>query len=126
MCYLGREALTYITISLLSVGPRDTYSNVIKVGGVVVVMDPMKSRPYWSLGRVMEVTPGDDDLVGSAKIRKPDRKVQENSIKHLYSLMLSIIHSDQAVITSDENSVSNILALSLAPKDPPEECTKKI
>ncbi len=54
---------------------------VIKVGDVVVIKNPMKSRPYWSLGRV---TPGDDDLVRSAKIRKPERKVQEHSLKHLY------------------------------------------
>ena len=65
------------------------YNNVIQVGDVVVVKNPIKSRPYW----VMEVTPGDDDLVRSAKIKKPDRKVWEHSIKHLYSLMLSIPHS---------------------------------
>ena len=53
---------------------------------MVVVKNPMKSRPYWSLGRVMNVTPGDDDHVRSAKIREPDGKVQGRSIKHLYPL----------------------------------------
>ena len=60
---------------------------------MVVDKNPTKSRPYWSLGRVMEVIPGDDVLVRSAKIRKSDGKVQEHSIKHLYPLELSIAHS---------------------------------
>ena len=51
------------------------YNNVIKVGDTVVAKNPMKSRPYWSLVRVIEVTPGDDDLVRSTKIRKPAEKV---------------------------------------------------
>ena len=58
----------------------------------------------------MEVTQGEDDLVRSAKIRKPDGKVQEQSINHLYYLELSITHSHQEVIPPDENSVSDILA----------------
>ena len=74
------------------------YNNVIKVGDVVVLKNPMKSRSYWSLGRVMEVTPGDDNQVRSAKITKRDGKVQKHSIKHLYPLELSINHSHQAVI----------------------------
>ena len=64
------------------------YNNVIKVGDVIVVKNPMKSRPYWSLVRIMEVTPDDDDLVRSAKIWKPAEKLQEHSIKHLYLLEL--------------------------------------
>ena len=36
------------------------YNNVIKVGDVVEVKNPMKSRP---LGGVMEVSQGDNDLV---------------------------------------------------------------
>ena len=66
---------------------------------MVVVKNPTKSRPYWSFGGVMEVISGDDDLVRSAKIRKPDGKAQEDSIKLLYPLeLLSITHSHLAVI----------------------------
>ena len=56
------------------------YNNLIKVDDVVVVKNPLKSRPYWSFVGwwVMEVTPGDDDLVRSVKIRKPDRKVRRH------------------------------------------------
>ena len=57
----------------------------------------------------MEVTLCDNDLVRSAKTRKPDGKVQEHLIKHLYPLELSITHSHQAVIPLDENSVSDVL-----------------
>ena len=77
------------------------------------------------LGRIMEVTPGDDDLDRSAKIRKSDGKGHVHSIKHLYPLELSITHSYQAVTPPDENSVSDVLAPS-RPKNKPEECTKKI
>lgn len=85
------------------------YHNVIRVGDVVVVKNPIKSRPYWSLGRVMEVTPGDDALVRSAKIRRPDGREQEYSIKHLYPLELSITHSHQAENPPEEASVSGVL-----------------
>ena len=91
---------------------RVDYNNVIKVVDIVVVENPMKSRPYWSLGRVMEVTSGGDNLVRSAKIKKPDWKMQEHSIKQLYPLELSITHSPQLVIPFDENSVSDVLASS--------------
>ena len=74
----------------------------------------------------MDVTPGDDDLVRSAKIRKPDGKVQEHSIKHLYPLELSITHSHQAIIPpTHENSVSDVLASS-RPKRSTRGMHKKI
>ena len=76
---------------------------------VAVVKNPMKARPYRCLGRVMAVTPGDNDLIRLAKIRKPDAKVQEQLIKHLNPLELSITHSHQVVIPSNENSTSDIL-----------------
>ena len=85
----------------IPVEPKDLfqidYKCVDRVGDLVVVKNPIKSWPYWSLGRVMEVTPGDDDFVWLAKIRKPDGKVQEQLIKHLYSWELLITHSHQAV-----------------------------
>ena len=77
---------------------------------MVVVKNPMKSRPYWSLGREMGINPGDDDLVRSAKMRKPNGKMQEHSIKQLYPLVLSVTHSHQSVIPSGENLVSDVLA----------------
>ena len=101
------------------------YNNIIKIGDVFVVKNPMMYRPNWSLRRVMEVTPGDNDLVWIAKIRKPDGKVPEHSIKHLYLLKLSITHSHQAVIATDENSVSYVLAPS-RPKRSPRGMHKKI
>ena len=67
----------------------------------------------------MEVTPGDDDFVKPAKIRKPDGKVQE----HLYPLELLITHSYESVNRPDETSVADVLA-PLALKDQPEEFAK--
>ena len=52
----------------------------------------------------MEVNPGDDDFVRSAKNRKPDGKLQE------HSMVLSITHSRQAVNPPVETSVSDVLA----------------
>lgn len=61
----------------------------------VVLIKGFKSRPHWSLGRVMKLTQGSDGLVRSALIKRGDT-LQEHSIKHLFPLELSITHSFQA------------------------------
>ena len=78
------------------------FNNRVKLNYVVLVKDPAKSRPFWCLGRVVELFPGDDNNVRSARIRKGDGTCLVNSIKHLYPLELSITHSHQPLHSVDD------------------------
>ena len=52
------------------------FINHIKVNDVVLVKNPAKPRPYWLLGRVLELFYGDDDKVRSAKVKRGDGSIQ--------------------------------------------------
>ena len=52
-----------------------------------------KSRPYWVLGRVLELVRGHDDKVRSVKLKRGDGVVTHHSINHLYPLELSLTHN---------------------------------
>lgn len=67
------------------------FNNVIKVDNVVLIKNPIKSHPYWSLGKVIKVTPGDNTCIRLVLIKKSDSTTQEHSLK------LSIIHLHQAL-----------------------------
>ena len=85
------------------------FINHIKVNDVVLVKNPAKPRPYWLLGRVLELIYGDDDKVRSAKVKRGDGSVQLHSISHLYPLELPLTHSHQPTAAiADEDSSEEI------------------
>ena len=57
---------------------RDIYetdfSNKIKVDQVILVKNPLKPRPFWQLGRVIELYPGSDNNTRSVKIKLGNNK----------------------------------------------------
>ena len=57
------------------------------------VKHPNKLRPYWLLGRTLELIRGDDDKVRSVKLKRGDGKIVIDSLKHLYPLELSLTHN---------------------------------
>ncbi|KAG0430586.1 hypothetical protein DMUE_5647, partial [Dictyocoela muelleri] len=88
---------------------RDLYQisweNKIKVGDVVLIRSPVKPRPFWLLGKVLEVVIGYDNKIRSVKLRQGNGQIAYHSIVNLYPLELSITHSDNA--PSDDNSLNN-------------------
>ena len=78
------------------------FLNHIKVNDVVLVKNPAKPRPYWLLGRMLELIYGDDDKVRSAKLKRGDVSLQIHSISHLYPLELPLTHSHQPTETSPD------------------------
>jgi hypothetical protein len=80
-------------ISSLREADRDrfeaSWSDTIKVGDVVLISAPGKSRPFWSMGRVVELLTGRDQKTRCVKVMKPDRSVDVFSINLLYPLELS-------------------------------------
>ena len=79
------------------------------VGSVVLIQHPVKPRPYWSIGRIVEILPGDDNLVRVVKVKKPDKSVLVTAIKNLYPLELdsSFLNEKDARLGEAENIVSS-------------------
>ena len=55
---------------------------------VVLIKNPVKPRPYWSIGRIVELLPGEDNLIHVAKVLKPDNSTVTISVSNLYPLEL--------------------------------------
>ena len=76
---------------------RDLYgvdwSNRIGVGDVVLIKSPVKSRPFWQMGRVTQLIPGDDQKVRSAFVRHSNGSVDKYPISRLYPLEISVTHA---------------------------------
>ena len=69
------------------------WNNKILIDDIVLVKLLNKSRPYWVLGRVLELVRGHDDKVRSVKVKRGDGVVTHHSINHLYPLELSLTHN---------------------------------
>ena len=69
------------------------WNNKISIDNIVLVKLLNKSRPYWVLGRVLELVRGHDDKVRSFKLKRGDGVVTHHSINHLYPLELSLTHN---------------------------------
>ena len=69
------------------------WNNKISVDDIVLVKLLNKSRPYWVLGRVLELVRGHDDKVRSVKLKRGDGVVTPHSINHLYPLELLLTHN---------------------------------
>ena len=80
---------------------RETYRDLhqvnwnkkILVDHIVLVKLLNKSRPYWVLGRVLELIRGHNDKFRSVKLKRGDGDVAHHSINHLYPLELSLTHN---------------------------------
>ena len=72
---------------------QSDWTNRIKVNDVVLVKMLNRSRPFWLLGRVLEVVIGFDDKIRSVKLKRGDGIIAHHSICHLYPLELSITHA---------------------------------
>ena len=68
-------------------------STYLKIGSVVLIKNPVKPRPYWSIGKIIELLPGDDNLVRVCRVLKPDHTITTTSISNLYPLELECEHT---------------------------------
>ena len=71
------------------------FSNKIKLDDLILIKNPLKPRPYWQLGRVVELFPGNDNKIRSVWVKRCDGMTQTYSIKHLYPWELSLTHDYQ-------------------------------
>lgn len=80
------------------------FKNIIKIDDLVLIKNLAKAKPYWSLGRVVNVIPGNDYCIRSTNVKKPNDNIQLHSIKHLYPLELSIPHFHQTNTPPEVNT----------------------
>ena len=68
------------------------WENRIKVGDIVLIKAFNKPRPFWMMGRVLELIIGHDNKVRSVRLKQGNGLVEYHSICNLYPLELSITH----------------------------------
>ena len=89
---------------------RDMYEgrweDKISLNEVVLVEAPNKTRPWWQLGRVIELLPGKDGKCRTVRIKRPDKSEAVYSLKHLYPLELrvtpSLTHEETEIVDSEK------------------------
>ena len=70
------------------------FVNKVKINDIVLVKGPpMTKRPFWKMGRVVELFPGDDGKVRSCKVKRTDGELALHSVNHLYPLELALTHA---------------------------------
>lgn len=69
---------------------QDSWKNKIQVNDIVLVSSPVKPRPLWLMGRVVEVLPGTDNRIRCVKLLRSDGTHGVYSINMLYPLELSV------------------------------------
>ena len=91
---------------------RSQWENRIKVGDIVLIKAFNKPRPFWMMGRVLEVVIGFDGNIRSVKLKQGNGSVEYHSICNLYPLELSITHAIRADVTKpDSDGVENMNAI---------------
>ena len=80
--------------------------NKVKAGDVVLIKTPNKTRPYWLLGRVLELIVGHDNAVRSVKLKRSDGQIVHHSVNHLYPLELSITHAYRDNVEDRDETLS--------------------
>ena len=75
------------------------YSEKIKTEDVVLIRNPIKPRPYWQLGRVVELF-REDNKIRSGNVKKGEGLTQKHSLKHFYPLEWTLTHDSHLKLTT--------------------------
>ena len=69
---------------------NEGWVNRIRTGDLVLIDSPGKSRPFYQMGRVCKLLPGDDGVVRFVDVVRPDKTTGTYPISHLFPLELSV------------------------------------
>ena len=76
-------------------GSRDVYTKEwedrVRVNEVVLISSPVKPRPFWQLGQVVELLTGSDNKTRNVRVKRPDGSIGVHPICHLHPLEISIV-----------------------------------
>ena len=68
---------------------QTSWENKATVGDIVLIKTPNKSRPFWTLGKILELVMGYDNKVRSVRLRQGNGKIEYHSISNLYPFEIS-------------------------------------
>ena len=69
------------------------WENKIKVGDIVLIKALNKPRPFWMMGKVLELVIGYDGKVRSVRLKQGNGLIEYHSINNLYPMELSVTHA---------------------------------
>ena len=72
---------------------RSKWENRIKVGDIVLIKAINKPRPFWMMGKVLEVIIGYDGSIRSVKLKQGNGAIEYHSVCNLYPMEISITHA---------------------------------
>ena len=78
---------------------QSTWENRIKVGDVVLIKAINKPRPYWMMGKVIEIILGHDNKIRTVKVKQGNGALEYHSICNLYPLEVSVTHGGRDATT---------------------------
>ena len=93
---------------------QNKWENRIKVGDIVLIKAPNKSRPFWMMGRVLELVMGYDNKVRSVKLKQGNGLIAYHSISNLYPMEISVNQTQAGVKGVRESSEETILKNSMS------------
>ena len=68
--------------------------NKINTGDIMLIKAINKARPFWMMGRVLELVLGFDNKVRSDKLKQGNGAIEYHSISNLYLMEISIRQAD--------------------------------
>ena len=103
---------------------QSNWENRIKVGDIVLIKAINKPRPFWMMGKVLELVIGFDGKIRSVKLKQGNGSIEYHSICNLYPMELSVTHAIRGnnnnnvnnIHDDDDNASSNIVDKSVRPK----------
>ena len=72
---------------------QSKWENRIKVGDIVLIKAFNKPRPFWMMGKVLELVLGFDGNIRAVKLKQSNGSIEYHSICNLYPMELSITHA---------------------------------
>ena len=103
---------------------QSSWENRIKVNDVVLIKAINKPRPYWMMGKVIELIMGLDNKVRTVKVRQGNGAIEYHSICNLYPLEVSVTHSGRDSITTSVNNAEGEDSME-APRQVPSRPKRK-
>ena len=85
---------------------QSKWENRIKVGDIVLIKAINKARPFWMMGKVLELVIGFDNKVRSVKLKQGNGAIEYHSISNLYPMEISVNQVEPQTRANEEDSVS--------------------
>ncbi|XP_068229548.1 uncharacterized protein [Palaemon carinicauda] len=86
---------------------QNKWENKIKVGDIVLVKAVDKARPFWMMGRVLELVYGFASKARTVKLKQVNGAIEYHSISNLYPMEISISQAKTPTPTNVNGNCNN-------------------